>query len=89
MLVLLGAFVQLYVIVIGGQAYPLVLFPGMDVSSSYFDGVIHGYIPSLYEILLGLGGIAIALLVAVIGVAVLDFLPESLEDSVVDPHYSP
>ena len=89
LLVLLGAFVQLYVIVIGGQAYPLVLFPGMDVSSSYFDGVIHGYIPSLYEILLGLGGIAIALLVAVIGVAVLDFLPESLEDSVVDPHYSP
>ena len=87
--VLLGAFAQLYVIVVGGQAYPLVLFPGMDVSSSFFDGVVHSYIPSLYEILLGLGGVAIALLVAVIGVAVLDFLPESLEDAVVDPHYSP
>lgn len=38
-LVILGGFAQLYVILIGGQAYPLLMFPGYEVSSSFFDGV--------------------------------------------------
>jgi hypothetical protein len=59
-LVILGGFAQIYVIVIGGQAYPLNLFPGMDVSSSFNDGVIASYAPSLPEIGLGLGGVALA-----------------------------
>ena len=60
MLVILGGLAQMYVIIIGGQAYPLILFPGMEVESSFFDGVINAYTPSLPEILLGLGGTAIA-----------------------------
>jgi len=42
-LVIIGGFAQVYVIVIGGQAWPLNLFPGMEVSSSFYDGVIASY----------------------------------------------
>lgn len=77
-LILIGAVAQLYVIIIGGQAYPLELFPGMDVSSSFEDGGIHSYVPSLPEILLGIGGIAISMTLTALAVKVLPFLPESL-----------
>ncbi len=83
-LVIIGGFAQLYVIVIGGQAYPLVLFPGMEVTSSYHDGTVAGYAPSLPEIGLGIGGIAVALAIAVVGMKALPFLPVSLADEVVD-----
>ncbi len=85
-LVIIGGLAQLYVLLIGGQAYPLDMFPGYEVSSSFFDGVINSYSPSIWEITLGIGGVAIALLLVTIAVRVLRFLPESLEDSVVDPH---
>ena len=77
----------MYVIIIGGQAYPLVLFPGMEVQSSFFDGVINPYTPSLPEILLGLGGIAIAALMVIIGMKVLRFLPVSLADAAINPNF--
>ncbi len=86
-LVILGGIAQMYVIIIGGQAYPLVLFPGMEVESSFFDGIINHYAPSLPEILLGLGGIATAMITVALAVKVLRFLPESLADEVVDPHH--
>ena len=35
-LVLVGGLAQVYVIIIAGQAYPLVLFPGMQESSTFF-----------------------------------------------------
>jgi len=85
-LVIIGGFAQLYVLLIGGQAYPLEMFPGYEVTSSFFDGQISGYSPSLWEITLGVGGIATALIMVTIAVRVLKFLPVSLEDSVVDPH---
>jgi molybdopterin-containing oxidoreductase family membrane subunit len=44
------------------------------------------YAPSIPEVLLGLGGVAVALLITAVGVRVLQFLPESLDDRVVDPH---
>jgi len=47
-LVILGAFAQLYVIIIGGQAYPLNIFPGFEVSSSFFDGIVAEYYPSIW-----------------------------------------
>ncbi len=84
-LVLVGALVQLYVIIIGGQAYPLVMFPGMEESSSFFDGVVASYTPSLPEILLGAGGIGLSLAVLVLMLAVLDFLPSDLGDSQFEP----
>jgi molybdopterin-containing oxidoreductase family membrane subunit len=85
-LVVLGGLAQMYVTIIGGQAYPLVLFPGYQESSSFFDGVVHPYSPSLPEILLGVGGFAVAMIMVAVGVKVLRFLPESLDNHAVDPH---
>tara|TARA_B100000315_G_scaffold249756_1_gene281485 strand:+ start:7557 stop:8783 length:1227 start_codon:yes stop_codon:yes gene_type:complete len=87
-LAILGGMAQLYVIIIGGQSYPLVLFPGMEVKSLFFDGVVHSYLPSLPEIALGVGGIAVAGLIIMIGMKVLRFLPDSLTDGAVDPHHN-
>jgi molybdopterin-containing oxidoreductase family membrane subunit len=70
-----GALAFLYVFVIGGQAWPLELAPGFDAASSFGDGQVAAYTPRLPEWLLGLGGIAIAFLVAAIGARVLPFLP--------------
>jgi len=86
-LVILGGLAQIYVIIIGGQAFPLVLFPGMEVSSSFTDGVIASYTPSLPEFLLGLSGVAIALIIVTLALKVLQFAPNSLADVDVDPHY--
>ena len=83
-LVLAGAVAQLYVIIIGGQAYPLVMFPGMQESSTFFDGEIASYAPSLPEILLGIGGLGLSLAVLTFLLAVLDFLPADLKDSQFD-----
>ena len=81
LLVILGGFAQLYVIVVGGQAYPLEIFPGYEVSSSFFDGVMNSYTPSLWEILLGLGGIAVSILLVSAVMRVLPFVPTTLADS--------
>jgi molybdopterin-containing oxidoreductase family membrane subunit len=86
MFTIIGGFAQLYVILIGGQAYPLTLFPGADVSSDYFDGAFNSYTPSIWELMLGMGGVALALVMVTIGVKVLRFLPDSLFDAVADPH---
>jgi len=86
-LVILGGLAQMYVTIIGGQAFPLELFPGMHESSSFFDGVIHGYKPSLPEIMLGIGGIAIAGVITTFAIKILNFLPASLEDKVMDAHH--
>ena len=85
-MVIIGGLAQVYVLVIGGQAFPLEMFPGMEVSSSFFDGVVGEYFPRIWEILLGIGGIAISLVLVVVGIAVLRFLPDSLADKIVDPH---
>jgi len=87
LLVIIGGLAQIYVLLIGGQAYPLELFPGKEVSSSFFDGVVASYTPSLPEVVLGIGGVAIALVATIIGTRVLRFLPVSLADSMVDPHH--
>jgi molybdopterin-containing oxidoreductase family membrane subunit len=80
-LVLVGGFAQLYVIVIGGQAYPMSLFPGMDVvESGFFDGAVATYVPSVWEALLGIGGIAAAMALVAIGARMLKVFPATLED---------
>ncbi len=86
-LVILGGFAQIFVIIVGGQAFPQVLFPGMEVSSSFYDGVVGTYSPSLPEFLLGLGGVAVALIIVTLALKVLRFTPNSLADEDVDPHY--
>ena len=79
-LVVLGGLAQVYVLIIGGQAWPLDLFPGMEVGSSFADGRIHTYVPTLPELVLGLGGVAIAAFIIMIGVTVLRFLPAAQAD---------
>jgi Ni/Fe-hydrogenase subunit HybB-like protein len=88
LLVIIGGLAQVYVIIIGGQAYPLEMFPGKEVVSSFADGIVGSYTPSLPEIILGIGGIAVALAATLVGVRVLRFLPSSLADDQVDPLYS-
>lgn len=86
-MVIVGGLAQIYVIIIGGQAFPLVLFPGMEVSSSFFDGTINRYSPSLPELALGLGGLAFAAVIILVGIKILPFLPENLDDAKMNPHH--
>ena len=83
-LVVVGGLIQLYVIIIGGQAYPLLLFPGYDVSSPFFDGETGHYAGTINEYLLGVGGIALAALMVAISVRVLPVVPQELSDSPAD-----
>ena len=76
LLVIAGAFALLYVFIIGGQAWPLDIFPGYAVTSSFADGQIAAYAPSVPELLLGLGGAGLAFLLTVVGVRALQFLPQ-------------
>ncbi len=85
-MIIVGGMCQMYVIIIGGQAYPMEMFPGYEVSSSFFDGVVNEYSPSLPEVLLGAGGMAVSLVLVTFMIKVLSFLPTSLADSVADPH---
>lgn len=85
-MIIVGGMCQIYVIIIGGQAYPMEMFPGYEVSSSFFDGVVNEYSPSLPEVLLGMGGMAVSLVLVTFMIKVLSFLPTSLADSVADPH---
>ena len=85
LLIVLGGLAQLYVIVIGGQAYPMPLLPGFEVSSSFGDGAIAAYAPRWPELALGLGGVAIALLAAGLGAKVLRILPTNLSDANIGP----
>jgi molybdopterin-containing oxidoreductase family membrane subunit len=85
--VILGGLAKVYVIVIGGQAFPMTLFADKEVIESGFaDGVVAPYAPSLPEVLLGIGGVAVALAAAMVAIRVLRFLPQSLADEDVDPH---
>ncbi|MEN8219011.1 MAG: NrfD/PsrC family molybdoenzyme membrane anchor subunit [Pseudomonadota bacterium] len=86
LLTIIGGFSLLYVIIIGGQAYPLEIFPGMEVTSSGFfdDSPVHAYTPSGWEIMLGLSGIAISALLTVLALRIMPFMPRSLADNDVD-----
>jgi molybdopterin-containing oxidoreductase family membrane subunit len=75
LLVVVGALAQMYVLIIGGQVFPLELFPGYSVTSTFYDGVIAHYTPSLAELALGMGGMGLAVLVTLIGVRILPFVP--------------
>jgi len=89
LLVVAGGIAQMFVTIVGGQAYPLQIFPGKIVESSFYDGVVNLYTPSLPEILLGLGGVAVALLIVTIAMKNIRMMPESLADDEIDPHYTP
>ena len=80
-LVVAGAFCQLYVLIIGGQAFPLRLFGNLEIiESTFFDGVVASYHPSLPELALGVGGLAMALLIVTLGLKVFHCLPDGASD---------
>ena len=76
-LFLVGGLAQMYATIIGAQAYPLNIFPGFEVSSSFFDGAINSYTPSAPEILLGISGVSVAMLITALAFRQLPFLPQS------------
>jgi len=90
LMVILGGLATMYVIIIGGQAFPMSLFPDKTIiDTGFYDGVggaIAAYTPSLPEVLLGIGGVSVALIITVIGMRMLKILPVSLEDKIADPH---
>ncbi|HEX6137961.1 MAG TPA: NrfD/PsrC family molybdoenzyme membrane anchor subunit [Casimicrobiaceae bacterium] len=75
LLVIAGAFALLYAFVIGGQAFPLEIFPGWRAQSAFGDGSIGTYAPSLAEVALGAGGIGVAFLITLVGLHNLPFAP--------------
>lgn len=87
LLIIVGGLCQMYVTIIGGQAYPMVLLPGMDTSSSFGDGSIADYMPSLPEVILGVGGMGAAMAIIALAIKLLPVLPDSLGDD--DLHYRP
>ncbi len=88
LLVVIGGLSQMYVTIVGGQAFPMDMFPGKVVESVIGDGSIAEYSASLYEILLGLAGFAITIFLAVFAMNTIRILPASLADKDIDPHYS-
>lgn len=75
-LIILGGIAHLAVLIIGGQAYPMELFPGYTTTSTLMDGMAVAYTPSLQESLLGIGGVGLAFFITVVGVRVFNFLPQ-------------
>jgi len=83
-LVVVGGLSQMYVTIIGGQAYPLTIFPGYEVSSTFFDGQVGNYMPTIYEAMLGIGGFALAALLVIAATRMLPLIPASLKDADLD-----
>lgn len=85
-LIIIGGLCQLYVIIIGGQAFPMTLVPGYEAISTFSDGVVASYIPSIWEIMLGLGGVGIALFIVTFALKIFRLIPDDLSDKLADPH---
>ena len=86
--IVLGGLAQMYVTIIGGQAWPMDLFPGFAATSSFADGQIHTYAPGLWEILLALSGLAIATILVVMALRVWRLLPERLDDKTLGAEHA-
>ena len=75
-LVVLGGLAQMYVTIIGAQAWPQPIFPGWQESSRFFDGEIHAYAPSVPELFLALGGFALTAMIVAVALRVLPLIPD-------------
>jgi len=72
LLIILGGIGQFYALIIGGQVFPMPLVDGYS-----FDGAIASYTPSHWEIMLGCGGFAVAMLLTVFSLRIFRLLPAS------------
>lgn len=88
-LVVFGGLAQMYVTIVGAQAWPQPIFPGWQESSSFSDGEIHAYAPSVPEVFLALGGVALAAALIAVALKVLRLLPEPCTDSSSQQRTSP
>ena len=89
MLVVVGGLAQMYVTIIGAQAYPLTMFPGYEVSSSFYDGAVASYVPTVWELALGVSGFAVAAFLVIVVARNLPILPDSLADRDIDSRLVP
>lgn len=85
LLVILGGLAQMYVTIIGSQAFPLDIFPGYTMSSSFGDGVVAPYTALAPEWLLGLGGFALVGVIVTLALKWLAFVPQRLDSFPADP----
>ena len=75
-MIVVGGFFAVAVIIIGGQAFPLNIFPDHTIiNSSFFDNQIHSYTPSIFEFGLGIGGTSLALIIILVLITNLKFIP--------------
>jgi len=75
-MIIVGGFFAVAVIIIGGQAFPLNIFPDHTIiESTFFDNGIHGYTASIYEYGLGIGGTSLALIIILVLITNLKFIP--------------
>ena len=85
-LAVLGGMALLYVIIVGSQSTPQSLFPGKTITASRFgDAGFPSYQPSGWEWGLGIGGVALGVLLCLIVLRVLPLLPEPKDTSGVSP----
>ena len=77
LLIITGGIGQFYALIIGGQVYPMPLLEGYSAQSSFADGVVASYTPSLWEIMLGIGGFAVATLITLFSLRIFRLLPAS------------
>ena len=89
LLVCLGGLAQMYVTIVGSQAFALVIFPGHAVSSSFGDGAVASYTPAALEWLLGLGGVALTALITLLALKWLALLPQRLDRFPADEVFAP
>jgi Ni/Fe-hydrogenase subunit HybB-like protein len=81
-LVVIGGHCFMYSFIIGGEAFPVELFPGKVVSSNFGDGAIASYVPHLPEIILGIGGYGVAGLLLIVVLWALPMLPGGFPETV-------
>ena len=77
LLIVLGGIGQFYTLVIGGQVFPMPLLEGYSVEPNTFYNTISNYSPSRWEIMLGSGGFAIAMLLTAFSLRIFRLLPAS------------
>jgi molybdopterin-containing oxidoreductase family membrane subunit len=79
-LVIGGVLAERYIIVVPGQVLPLDIFPGMEISSEFQDGIIAEYSISCVEALQALGITAFIFLLYVLGLKFFELLPEKVHN---------
>lgn len=82
-LVIIGGFMQLYVLIIGGQELSLQIFIGKDIIVGNQLSEV-SYYPSTPEVLLGFGAIALVVILLMLAMKILPFLPKKIVNTTTE-----